>query len=395
MQLSKFFLFLLLLISHDGWSSQVNWHGALWLNDSISLPIRFYTNNDAAFFICSTDTSPATVEKTIDSTHFYFQNFDAHISVLERNDSLIGFFYNNSRAKQQSVPCWAKKGIPLLAPSQFHIGQFNGKWEAHFTDDSIMNSAVAILNQIDNKVTATFLTPTGDFRFIEGYVDGDQLYMWAFDASHLFVFTAELQSSDTLIGNFYSGTNHQEKWRAIRNDQFKLVDEYALTQLKSENTVISFSLPDTNGIKRSIMDSEYKGKPLVIQLMGTWCPNCLDEIKTINQLYDQYSNLGVKFIGIDFERKNDFQYAKSSIIKLTKRLNIKYPILFGGLANKALVPSVVLGLENFVAFPTTIFIDASGAVMAIHSGFNGPATGDYHLSTVARFKTILNRLVNR
>ena len=58
----------------------------------------------------------------------------------------------------------------------------------------------------DGRVTGTFLTETGDYRYLEGVVDGDSLKLSCFDGSHAFLFHAALDQ-DSFRGRFWSGTH--------------------------------------------------------------------------------------------------------------------------------------------------------------------------------------------
>ena len=50
----------------------------------------------------------------------------------------------------------------------------SGRWAVSFKSGSEKTSpAVGEFQQEGNKVTGTFLTPGGDYRFLQGIVDGD------------------------------------------------------------------------------------------------------------------------------------------------------------------------------------------------------------------------------
>ena len=50
-------------------------------------------------------------------------------------------------------------------------------------------------------------------------------------------------------------------------------------------------------------------------------------------------------------------------------------------------------LENFVAFPTTIFLDKNHNVRMVHTGFNGPATGEKYVAFKKEFESFVGELL--
>jgi hypothetical protein len=54
-------------------------------------------------------------------------------------------------------------------------------------------------------VNGTFLTETGDYRYLEGMMHNGKLYLSCFDGSHAFLFIAENNGTEITKGDFYSG----------------------------------------------------------------------------------------------------------------------------------------------------------------------------------------------
>ncbi|MFX8727449.1 redoxin family protein, partial [Acinetobacter baumannii] len=86
--------------------------------------------------------------------------------------------------------------------------------------------------------------------------------------------------NDTTIADahFYSGAVAEETWTAVKNDHAKLPDEFGYSHLRSSGiSTLSFSFKNTDGKVVSVKDEKYKGKVVVVQILGSWCPNCMDE----------------------------------------------------------------------------------------------------------------------
>ena len=137
----------------------------------------------------------------------------------------------------------------------------------------------------------------------------------------------------------------------------------------------------------------YKGKVVIVAILGSWCPNCLDENAFLSEWYKTNSQRGVEIIGLGFERKNDFEYAKKALSNLKTRLGITYDILFAGQSGTANASKALPALNGISAFPTTIFIDKKGKVRKVHTGFTGPATGKFYEEFKVEFNTLIDKLL--
>ncbi|HRH36647.1 MAG TPA: TlpA family protein disulfide reductase, partial [Catalimonadaceae bacterium] len=113
-------------------------------------------------------------------------------------------------------------------------------------------------------------------------------------------------------------------------------------------------------------------------------------------LTEQFPNrpAGVEFIGLAFERKSEFDYAKTRVETVINRLNPAYPIWIGGISNKDSAAAVFPAITGIAAFPTTIFVKANGQVHKVHTGFSGPATGAYYDAWKKEFAELLHEITN-
>ena len=166
-------------------------------------------------------------------------------------------------------------------------------------------------------------------------------------------------------------------------------DERSFSHLNPGYKKVEFTFPDINGKKVSLSDKEFKNKIVIVQIMGSWCPNCLDETRFLSDWYNKNDPKDVRIIGLDYEKITDSTVAHKNIRRLIDRYNVKYPILFAGSSNRELASKTLPMLNKIFAFPTTIYIDKNGTVREIHTGFNGPATGEYY----EEFKKNFEKLV--
>lgn len=272
---------------------------------------------------------------------------------------------------------------------------FSGRWKVRFTkSDGEGYDAVGLLEQTGNTITGTFLTSLGDYRFLEGNVSGNTFLLSTFDGSHAFLFDASMTTDATLEGRFRSGPRYQESFTAERNDSFELPDAYSLNYLKEGFDSIQFEFPNVDGKMVSSEDPAFKNKVVLIQLFGTWCPNCVDETRFLAPWYERNKDKGIEIIGLAFESKSDFAYASERVKKSIERLGATYTFLIAGSSNKQEASLALPALNQVIAFPTLIYLDKKGKVRKIHTGFNGPGTGDYYERWIEEHEALIQELLN-
>lgn len=339
-----------------------------------------------------------------DSTTIKLGVFDAALVVRANGEGqLKGAWVKYDAGKPYRVPLTATKGQEQLFPvaADRRALAFDGTWKVNFKeDDGKTYPAVGVFKQTGNDVTGTFLTTTGDYRYLSGQVDGNTIQMSTFDGSHGFLFTGKKLSdtnSDTITlitGDFYSGLTGHETWTATLDPTAKLPDANALTGMKPGQKKLDFSFPGIKGGTVSITDPKYKGKVVVIQMLGSWCPNCMDETNFLAPWYAQNKQRGVEIIGLGYERASDTpEAAMRKLTKMKQRLNVGYDLALAGVADKDAAGKTLPQIQKVLAFPTTIFLDKKGEVRQIHTGFSGPGTGQYYEQEKADFNRTIDQLL--
>lgn len=274
----------------------------------------------------------------------------------------------------------------------------SGKWAVHFKGTSDSTEAIGEFRQSGSQVRGTFLTATGDYRFLDGQVSGDTLMLSTFDGGHAYSFVSKILDSNKMAdGFFYAGAKNIETWVAEKNEMAKLPDEFSLTRLKdTTNATLHFMFPDMNDHKVSLSDPVYKNKVVVVQIMGSWCPNCMDETRFLSSYYIKNKSRGVEIVGLAYERTTSYTNTVKLLQPFIMRFHVTYPILATGVSvNDSLRTEKTLPeLQEIVGFPTTIFIDKRGLVRKIHTGFNGPGTGEHYEIFKKEFDDLITSLLN-
>lgn len=233
-----------------------------------------------------------------------FPVYDSYIKAIYEENIMEGEWIVRNR-DNYSIPFVARHGqnhrfTTLRKEPKLDL---TGKWETTFeigTEDEY--KAIGEFQQNGNKLTGTFLTETGDYRFLEGTVQENKIYLSVFDGSHAFLFEAKITEEETLIGSFRSGTHYRTTWEAKRNPDFKLKDEGELTFLNEGYDKVNFSFPNTKGEMVSLDDDRYRGKVKIVNIFGTWCPNCRDEAKFLKEYLDAHPNHDLEVVSLAFEK---------------------------------------------------------------------------------------------
>ncbi|WP_018619032.1 peroxiredoxin family protein [Spirosoma luteum] len=298
----------------------------------------------------------------------------------------------------QTLPFEAEQGVAYrFTKNESTTTNVSGKWATQFESktgkvDSV--NAVGVFEQTGNRVTGTFLTPTGDYRYLDGNVVGDSLFLSCFDGSHLFLFKARHDAATkTMTGGFWSGISGYESWVARFDPKAELPDPATLTYLKPGAKTLNVSFPEPNGNIVSLADPRFTGKVTIVQILGSWCPNCMDETRFLIPWYQKNKQRGVEVLGLAFERSTEMAVSGPKIERMKERFQIDYPIVLAGSNDKAEASKALPELNAVVAFPTTIFIDKKGKVRHIHTGFSGPGTGKYYDQYVEEFNRLVDKLL--
>ena len=331
-----------------------------------------------------------------DSIRIQMPVFEGYIAGTFTENQIEGSFIKESL--DRIVPFKAFHGKrDRFAIKEEAVDNISGVWETYFEPGTNEEyAAKGIFVQQGNTIEGTFRTTTGDYRYLEGVVDGDSLKLSTFDGAHAFLFTARI-NKDSLEGIFYSGNHSKEKFIAKRNEAFELPDANSLTFLKEGYDSFDFSFSDGEGSMVSLKDDKFQNKPVVVQIMGSWCPNCLDETKFYVNYLNENPNLDIEFVALAFEYAKTEESAWKSINRLKNRTNIPYPILLAqyGTSNKKLANEKLPMLNHVLSYPTTIFIDREGEVKKIHTGFNGPATGKKYEEYIQEFEKTIQELTEQ
>lgn len=368
------------------------WRAALYTSDSTEIPFNFnlvFNEGDTLMEILTGDNvyTVRDVSRRGDSLFVTMPLFSSGFALAIHDNIVEGKFLRATY--DMDVKAWPGIDKRFLAEPSENSSLAAGRWLVNLGEREIIGE----FSENNGRVTGSFLTPSGDYRFFEGILDqSGELMLSCFDGGFIRLFSARLEGKDSLSDvKLYSGFNNLEHGYAKRNENAQLPDSYAVTGMKKGYTTFGFSFPDLNGTAVSLKDERFKNKVVILQISGSWCPNCLDESKFLSEMKSKYDP-SLEVVALAFERAEEYAAAKSEAMKLVEAAGINYNVLVTG-HSPARLKEALPELDNFKAFPTTVYIDKKGNVRRIHSGFNGPGTGIHYKKFAEEFTSFVDTLI--
>lgn len=338
------------------------------------------------------------IEFKNDSLFFNMPVFESWFRTkIQPDGSLKGTWIKGTAGNTQYWNFVALPGKPRFeathGEAEYNI---SGRWALTITrSNGTTRQAVAEWKQDGNEVTGTILTPTGDYRYLHGIVTGNQLLMSTFDGAHAYTFTATIENENRISNGFFgAGFGGKETWIAEKNEHAALPENLA-PELKEGHSKLDFAFKDLDGKTVSIHDERFKNKVVIIQIMGSWCPNCMDETQFLSDYYNKNRSRGVEVISLAYEYSTDFERSQKSLRRFQQLFNVQYPMLITGVAvsDTLRTEKTLPQITPIRAFPTTIFLGKDGTVKKLHASYYGPGSGYYHDEFVKEFNATVDALL--
>lgn len=394
------YLMLALFSYTVGTAQQGNWVASLARPDGNNIVFTFNwkTENSRPVWYIKNAAEKIRVDNiTVAGDSFIVQMpvFESQFRFTVNNNTLSGIWIKRGAVNTQVLPFSAIPGSNRFASAAAAQKNISGRWAVAFQENNAEIS-VAEFVQKGNILTGTFLNSTGDYRYLEGIVTKDTLLLSGFDGSHSFLFKAVIKNNTTInAGIFYSGANGKEEWTAIKNSKAKVPEASVAMYVKPGKESLDFSFKDLEGKQVALKSDRFKNKVVVIQLMGSWCPNCMDETAFLSNYYNNNKQRGVEVIALAYEYTTDWERSVKSLKKFKQRFNVQYTILntevtvTDSLRTQKTLPQVT----DIKFFPSSIIIDKKGKIRKLDTGFNGPATGLHYVAYKKEFNSVVDNLL--
>ncbi len=345
----------------------------------------------AAWVCTGPDCTNATWTRDGDSLRIHIPDFDAEMVAAVRGDSLDGYYHNVGRLGPRTIPFHAQKRPAEMIRTGVRQ-ELIGGWDATFTTDGRTSPRVFQFRAAGEGMEGAVISNTGDYGRFTGRVEGDSVRFSHFDGSFIYMFTARLDG-DTLRGTFNAGLRTQTPFTAIRSTGLAhLTSPEAMTQ--ADTAPFRFSFRDLDGRVVTQDDPRFRGKVVIVDLFGTWCPTCHDAAAALKSLYARYHTRGLEIVGLAYEISGDTATDARMVRTFRDKLRLPWPLLLAGLPNATSQNATQPQLVNFTAYPTTLFLGRDGRIRRTHAGFYGPATGEAHSALIEDFAREVEHLLS-
>ena len=331
----------------------------------------------------------SAVRQRGDSLVLEMADYAATIEAEVRGDSLAGAYRNVGNRGPRTIPFRAARG---RWPAKAAPARWLGKWDATYYGDWGTSPRMIELRNGAAGLEGTIISNSGDYGHFAGRVTGDSFALAHFDGSFVYLLTGTLDG-DTLRGVFHAGLRTQTPWTAVRSTGRPHLK--APTEVTSADTSgpFRFAFPDLDGRVVTDRDPRFRGKVVLVDVFGTWCPTCHDAAPALARLYRKYHARGLEIVGLAYEVTGDSAVDARQLRRYRDKFDLPFTILLAGVNDTDAAAATLPQLEGFTAFPTTIFLGRDGRVRRVHAGFYGPATGPQHARVVAEFEREIERLL--
>jgi thiol-disulfide isomerase/thioredoxin len=337
-------------------------------------------------------------DEKITSTSGSFANnalalsFDEYGTTLEatmKDGVLEGEYVRGTRGAP--YPFKARRFTPAQADAS-DVPSIGGLWNVQVKSSKGEAAWQLIVRQSGAAVSAAILRVDGDTGELTGSWANGKFVLSHFSGAR----PLRLELTPQADGTLAVVQNKDNPLTALRADEAKAkglpqpADPSRFTSMKDPSEPLRFAFPDLNGRMVSITDEKFRGKVVIVNIGGSWCPNCHDEVPFLVDLYKKYHPQGLEVVLLSFEEAAQLKNP-TRLRAFMKRYGIEYTVLLPGepkeLADK--LPQAA----NLSSFPTSFFLGRDGRVRSVHAGFPGKASGKFHDEATHEITGLVERLL--
>jgi thiol-disulfide isomerase/thioredoxin len=363
-----------------------------------SIPCRIELKTDVQWEIVNgVERIPIEIKWGKDST---FKSslplFNTYFEGKKEKGILTGEWVDSTRTGDYRIPFQIIGNKVREFDTKVHM-PVHAKYKIVFADDSVPAILDMAAVREEFVVYGTVLTETGDYRYLQGEpFENNRFYLSAFDGTHLFYLAGQLVDNK-IEGIFMSGKHYLAKFTGEADATFELRKADELTWMKNPKETLELKLSVDTKTERSFGEKDWKGKVTLVQIMGTWCPNCTDESRFVKSMYEKYHAQGLEVVPVSFERGTDKQVAFTRINSQAKQMALPYPVYLGSGADSPQKAAAIVfaQLNHVMSFPTLILIGKDGEVKKVWTGFYGPGTGVHYTEHTKEIENALVLFLNQ
>jgi thiol-disulfide isomerase/thioredoxin len=345
------------------------WDGAV-ITPAARVPFRMDVNSGKVCFFEDTESVCSTsMNVEGDKLTALWDYMNTRLTLTSSGGALAGTYVNQRTQRVTQIEATPHKPAP---PSASPAANFGGEWEVH-SEQRPGPGEQLILRQSDSELKGTILRVDGDDGTLVGAVSGKQFAISHFSGDRPVLLKGTMEADGTL--QLQLGAQKLVAMRPAEARKRNLtppLDPMTFAHVRNPQERFHFNLKDVNG--KNYTEDTFAGKPYVVSITGSWCPNCRDEAPFLAELYQQYHAKGLQMAAFCFESATDPTWAP--LKAFVRKYNIQYPALLAGEPSAESLHTAVPQIENLSAYPTTIYVGKDGKVRSVHTGFPSSGSGE-------------------
>lgn len=262
---------------------------------------------------------------------------------------------------------------PAGAP--IDLGESRTTWRARFSESGV--AKIEVEQTKPGVFEATVFFPTGNTVHLAGNGRGREILMSSLVGFSINLFRGQLDASHkTLRGTWISGPTLEwrEPFQASRVADFDV--ELAI-KTKRKGQILS--MPQLKA---------YAGKPLIVEVGGSWCDACKHAAAALRDIYLRHHDSGLEIVSLTYEFTDDSAYNRQQAEAFKKEYEIPWEVIpVDGEADRAweIIPPGLEGVDTS-GFPLTFFVGRDGSIRALHASFAGPEVPEEHQRDVEEYR---------
>jgi thiol-disulfide isomerase/thioredoxin len=316
-----------------------------------------------------------------------FDYYATKLSAIYDGKALTGEYGRGKRIYEfRAVP-------HVEAVSEAKAPEIGGIWEIETNSPKGEKAWRFIVEQKGNEVNASILRIDGDTGTLSGGFKQGKFLLSHFSGARPGLLEVSVKEDGTLALKQNGKMEYVARRPEVARAQglVEPSDAHHFTTVKNAAEPFRFAYPDLTGKVVSESDAQFRGKVVLINITGSWCPNCHDEAPFLAALYKKYKKDGLKIVALDFEEAE--QLADPVRLKaFIKKYGIEYTVLLAGETGEA--KEKLSQAQNWNAWPTTFFVGRDGLVKGAHAGFPSNASGPLFEAAKKEFTATVEKLLS-
>jgi thiol-disulfide isomerase/thioredoxin len=299
---------------------------------------------------------------------------------------------SDTRGSRAPYPFKARRAADVSDAAVLDAPSIDGVWILGARSTKGESAWRFIVRQHGADVSATILRVDGDTGTVSGSYRDGRFVLSHFSGARPML----LEVTPIADGNLKVKQNGKTELLAARPDTTRAreigtpTDPDGHTSVTDPAEPLRFSASDLAGRVVTNTDRQFRDKVVLVNISGSWCPNCHDEAPFLAALYRKYRSRGLEVVTLSFEEKDQLENP-TRLRAFIEQYGIGYTVLLAGEPDQVneKLPQAV----NLNAFPTTFLLGRDGRVRGVHAGFPSPGSGEFYTRAerdiTSRIETLL------